>query len=49
MTRRGGRDASVRRRRIEDERQLEMAQLDAQCTHSNLVKLVMIQKGNQPG
>ena len=50
MTRRGGKDASVRSRGIgEDERQPVMAQLAAGWRRSNLVKLVALKKGNHPG
>ena len=50
MTRRGGREASERSRRIEeDERQPVMARLAARWRRSNLVKLVALRKGNHPG
>ena len=50
MTRRGGKEASERRSGIgEDERQLVMAQLAAWWRCSNLVKLVVLEKGNHPG
>ena len=50
MTRRGGREASERRRGIgEDERQPVMARLAARWRRSNLVKLVALRKGNHPG
>ena len=49
MTRRGGREASERRRRIgEDERQPVMARLAARWWRSNLVELVALRKGNHP-
>ena len=47
MTRKGGREASVRRSGIgEDERQLVMARLVAWWRRSNLVILVTLKKGN---
>ena len=50
MTRRGGREASKRSRRIgEDERQPVMARLAARWRRSNLVILVALRKGNHPG
>ena len=50
MTRRGGKEASGRKRGIwEDERQPEMAQLAARWRRSNLVILVALRKGNHPG
>ena len=50
MTRRGGREASERRSGIgEDERQPVMAQLAARWRCSNLVRLVVLRKGNYPG
>ena len=50
MTRKGGKDASERRRGIgEDERQPVMARLAAWWRRSNLVKLVTLTKGNCPG
>ena len=50
MTPRGGKEASGRRRGIwEDEKQLVMAQLAARWRRSNLVKLVVLRKGNYPG
>ena len=50
MTRRGGREASERRRAIgEDERQPVMARLAARWRRSNLVILVALRKGNHPG
>ena len=50
MTRRGGREASERRRRIgEDERQPVMARLAARWRRSNLMMLVTLKKGNHPG
>ena len=50
MTRRGGREASVSSRRIEeDERQPVMARLAAWWRRSNLVRLVALRKGNHPG
>ena len=50
MTRRGGREASERRRAIEeDERQPVMARLAARWRRSNLVILVTLRKGNHPG
>ena len=50
MTRRGGKEASVRRRGIrEDERQPVMARLAARWRRSNLVILVMLKKRNHPG
>ena len=48
MTRRGGKEASVRRG-IEDERQPVMARLAAWWRRSNLVELVALKKGNHPG
>ena len=50
MTRRGGKEASEIRSGIgENERQPEMAGLAARWRRSNLVKLVMLRKGNHPG
>ena len=50
MTRRGDREASERRSGIEDdERQPVMARLAARWRRSNLVRLVMLRKGNHPG
>ena len=50
MARRGGRAASVSSRGIrEDERQPVMARLDARWRRSNLVKLVVLGKGNHMG
>ena len=50
MTRRGGKEASVRGSGIgEDERQLVMVRLAARWRRSNLVKLVTLKKGNHPG
>ena len=50
MTRRGGREASVRSRGIgDDERQPVMARLAARWRRSNLVILVALRKGNHPG
>ena len=49
MTRRGGREASVRRGIGEDERQPVMARLAARWERSNLVILVTLRKGNHPG
>ena len=50
MTRRGGREASERRRGIgEDERQPVMAQLAALWRRSNLVILVTLRKENHLG
>ena len=50
MTRRGGKEASERRKGIgEDERQPVMARLAARWRRSNLVKLVTLRKGNHPG
>ena len=50
MTRRGGREASERRRGIgDDERQPVMARLAARWKHSNLVILVALRKGNHLG
>ena len=50
MTRRGGREASERRREIgDDERQPVMARLAARWRRSNLVILVALRKGNHPG
>ena len=47
---RRGKEAWERTRGIEeDERQPVMAQLAAQWRHSNLVKLVMLRKGNPTG
>ena len=49
MTRRGGREASVRSRGTrEDERLPVMARLAARWRRSNLVKLVALSKGNHP-
>ena len=50
MTRRGGKEASERSRGIgEDERQPVMARLAARWRRSNLVKLIVLRKGNHPG
>ena len=50
MTRRGGKEASERKRGIgEDERQPVMARLAAWWRRSNLVILVAFRKGNHPG
>ena len=50
MTRRGGKKASERCRRIgEDERQQVMARLAARWRRSNLVILIALRKGNHPG
>ena len=50
MTRREGREASERRSGVgEDERQPVMARLAARWRRSNLVKLVVLRKGNHPG
>ena len=50
MTPKGGKEASGKRRGIwEDERQPEMALLAARWKRSNLVKLVVLRKGNYPG
>ena len=50
VTRRGGREASERSRRIgEDERQPVMARLAARWRRSNLVILITHRKGNHPG
>ena len=50
MTRRGGREASERRRGIgDDERQPVMVRLAARWRRFNLVKLVALRKGNHPG
>ena len=49
MTLRGGRDASVRRSGIrEDKRQLVMARLAARWRSSKLVILEKLRKGNHP-
>ena len=49
MTRRGGKEASVRRSGIgDDERQPMMARLAARWRRSNLVRLVALRKGNHP-
>ena len=49
MTRRGGREASVRRSGIgDDERQPEMMRLTAWWRHSDLIILVALKKGNHP-
>ena len=49
MTRRGGKEASESRSGIEeDKRQSVMARLVAWWKRSNLVKLVMLKKGNHP-
>ena len=49
MTRRGGREASERRREIgDDEKQPVVARLAAGWRCSNLVKLVALRKGNHP-
>ena len=49
MTRRGGREASERSGIGEDERQPVMARLAARWRRSNLVRLVALRKGNDPG
>ena len=50
VTRRGGREASERSRRIgENERQPVMARLAARWRRSNLVILITLRKGNHPG
>ena len=50
MTHRGSSDDRERRRGIgEDQRQPLMVRLVAWWRHSNLVKLVMLEKGNHPG
>ena len=50
MIRRGGKEASERRRGIgEDERQPVMARLVARWRCSNLVILVTLKKGNHSG
>ena len=50
MTHRGDREALKRSRGIgEDERQSLMVQLVARWRRSNLVKLVVLRKGNHPG
>ena len=50
MTRRGGKEASKRKRGIGvDERQPVMARLAARWRRSNLVKMVTLKKGNHPG
>ena len=50
MTHRGGEEASEKRTGIgEDERQPVMVQLVAWWRCSNLVKLVMLRKGNHSG
>ena len=50
VTRRGGREASEKRKGIgEDERQTVMAWLAARWRGSNLVILVALRKGNHPG
>ena len=50
MTRRGGKEASERRRGIgDDERQPVKARLAARWRRSNLVLLVALRKGNHPG
>ena len=50
MTRRGVREASERRRGIEeDERLPVMARLTARWRRSNLVELIALRKGNHPG
>ena len=50
MTRRGGKEASERRRGIgEDERPPVMARLAARRRRTNLVELVALRKGNLPG
>ena len=50
MTRRRGKEASERKSGIgEDERQPVMAQLAARWRRSNLVILVMLNKGNHLG
>ena len=48
MTRRGGREASVSRIRV-DEWQPVMARLAARWSRSNLVILVTLKKGNYTG
>ena len=48
-TRRGGREASVRRTGIgEDEEQPEMSRLAARWRRSSLVVLIILRKGNHP-
>ena len=50
MTRRGGREASVSSKGIGDyKRQPVMARLAARWRRSNLVRLVVLRKGNHPG
>ena len=50
MTRRGGKEASERRREIgEDERQPVVARLAARWRRYNVVRLVALRKGNHPG
>ena len=50
MTSRGGKEASERRGGIgEDERQPVMARLPARWRRTNLMKLVMLKKGNHAG
>ena len=50
MTRRGGKEASDKRRGIgENEMQPVMTRLAARRRRSNLVKLVALRKGNHPG
>ena len=50
MTGRGGKEASERRSGIEeDEKQPVMVQLATWWRHSNLVRLVVLRKGNHPG
>ena len=49
MTRRGGTEALERSGIGEDERQPVMVRLAARCRRSNLVILVMLEKGNHPG
>ena len=49
VTRRGGREASERRRGIgKDKRQPVMARLAARWRRSNLMELVALKKGNHP-
>ena len=49
MTRRGGREASERSGIGEDERQPVIARLAARRRRFNLVILVALKKGNDPG
>ena len=50
MTRKGSKEALERSRGIgEDERQPVMVRLAARWRHSDVVKLVALRKGNQPG